>query len=135
MASLLGLLGGLLVYYFASAVVHLVFWAVSWGSSNARLDEVLHATVPLSTVGGWGVQLIGFWSGLVQIVALGFVYGYFWTASTTIYLLLRYHVDGTELDEVYLEEGSATHNLPTLTTDPAGVPVVPSEDASDGNSQ
>ena len=133
-ASFLGLLGGLLVYYFASAVIHLVFWAASWGSSNARLDVVQHHADLLGTVGGWGVELIGFWTGLVKLVALGFVYSYFWTASTTIYLLLRYHVDGTELDEVYLEEGTATHGLPTLTTDSAGVPVVPSDDAPDGNS-
>jgi hypothetical protein len=131
-ATFLGLLGGLVAYYFASAVIHLTLWAASWGTGTPRsvaLYQALHGAGSFGTVGGWGVQLIGFWTGLVKLVAIGFVYSYFWTASTAIYLLLRYQVDGTELDEVFLEEGNATHGLPTLATDSAGVPVVPPDDA------
>ena len=136
-ASFLGVLGGLLVYYFASAVFHLSLWAASWGCGDRCGSTPVKrpmGTGSLSTVGGWGAKLIGFWIGCVRLVAVGFAYSYFWTASTTIYLLLRYHVDGTEMDEVYLDEGTGPHGLPTLATDPAGVPVVPPDEAQASSS-
>jgi hypothetical protein len=123
-ATLLGLLGALLVYYFATAVIQLTFWAVSWGTGNARIEE-LFAASNLSTAGQWGVNVIRFWLGFVKLMALAFTFSYFWSASTVIYLLLRYHVDGTEFDEVFVDEGHEPHGLPTLSTDPAGVPIVP----------
>ena len=42
-AGFLGVLGGLLAYYFAGAVIHLVFWAVSWGTGTGRSVALDHA--------------------------------------------------------------------------------------------
>ncbi|HEV3023421.1 MAG TPA: hypothetical protein VGX76_13190, partial [Pirellulales bacterium] len=72
----------------------------------------------------WGAGAIGFWSGCVRWIALGFVYSYFWTASTAIYLLLRRDEDGTEFDDVHLD-AQAAHDLPALEKDSAGVPLAP----------
>jgi hypothetical protein len=60
------------------------------------------------------------------MLAVGFLYSYFWTASTCIYLLLRRDADATEMDEVFLEEEQeeATFGLPPIETDQAGAPVV-----------
>lgn len=104
-AALLGILGAMLAYWFADAVIHLTLWAVSWGSGPERLsDVVLAGPGQLSEVGNAGAVLIRFWLGCVKLVALAFAYSYFWNASTAIYLLLRYHVDGTEMDEVYVAD-------------------------------
>ena len=104
-AALLGVLGAMLAYWFADAVIHLTLWAVSWGSGASRLSQiVLGGPGQLSGAGSWGAALIGFWLGCVKLVAVAFAYSYFWNASTAIYLLLRYHVDGTEMDEVYFQD-------------------------------
>jgi len=60
------------------------------------------------------------------MLAVGFLYSYFWTASTCIYLLLRRDADATEMDEVFLEDDDVERSgsLPPLGTDKAGAPVV-----------
>ncbi len=50
------------------------------------------------------------------MLVVGFVYSYFWTAASGIYLLLRYHRDGTEMDEVELDDDQDQHDLPELAT-------------------
>jgi hypothetical protein len=120
-AALLGVLGAMLAYWFADAVVHLTLWATSWGSGGERLGEVLRGDPSLlGGAGSWGAALIHFWIGCVKLAAVAFAYSYFWTASTAIYLLLRYHVDGTEMDEIYIEEQPENAGMPTLSTEPVG---------------
>jgi hypothetical protein len=43
------------------------------------------------------------WLYLLFFMIVGFVYSYFWSASTIIYYLLRRDVDNTEMQEVYME--------------------------------
>jgi hypothetical protein len=67
----------------------------------------------------------------VKLLAVGFLFSYFWSASTAIYLLMRRKVDSTEMDEVALDdEQETTYGLPPLKTDSAGVPVVGDEGES-----
>ena len=63
----------------------------------------------------------------MRLVALGFVYSYFWSSVTGMYLLLRLREDGTELDEVFVEQSAPPAPLPPLVPDQAGVPTVPEE--------
>ncbi|MEN6459708.1 MAG: hypothetical protein ABFC63_12345 [Thermoguttaceae bacterium] len=119
-AAVVGWLGWLLVQNFAAAVVWLSYWAAAWGYG----EKV--------TGSGFGVGLIHFWVGCVKLLAIGYLFSYFWSASAAIYLLLRRDVDATETDEVFLDadqsEPSAT--LPTIGTDSAGAPVIePAQDA------
>ncbi len=65
-----------------------------------------------------GAGLVSFWLGSVFLLMLGFAYSYFWTASSLIYLLMRYRVDEMELDEVYLEEETDEFKEPTAATQP-----------------
>jgi len=60
---------------------------------------------------------------------VGFIYGYFWTAATAVYYLLRRDVDATEMDEVYLDADASepAAALPPLATDAAGAPVAGQE--------
>lgn len=51
-----------------------------------------------------GAGMVAFWLVLVFLLMLGFIYSYYWSAATMIYLLMRRKVDEVDLDEVYLEE-------------------------------
>ena len=134
--TVLGGLGWLFVAYFAEWVIYLPLWAASWTTGNERMDLLLPAAGSpgaageVSTVGRWGVQLLQFWTGCVRLLALGFVYSYFWTASTAIYFLLRRDDDGTDLDDVHLEQADQVHGLPPLEQDAAGVHTVSASEAA-----
>lgn len=69
-----------------------------------------------------GAVMVGVWIGLFFLLIVGFSYSYFWTAGTIIYFLMRKHVDDTEMEEVYFEEGemeSPPSAAPPLTPPPA----------------
>ncbi len=68
-----------------------------------------------------GAVLVSVWLYLAFLVVLGFGYSYFWCASTIVYLLMRHHVDDTELDEIYIEEDEPddTYGGLSTTTTPA----------------
>lgn len=143
-AGVFGLLGWLLVSNFAAAVIQLTYWAASWGSGRETIEAVMQGGESLGAVGGAGAVLIRFWVGCVKLLAVGFLYSYFWNASTAIYLLLRRDVDATEMDEVFIEDDEESYDLPPLKTDEAGAPVVDDEpptgeytpdDADDKSSQ
>jgi hypothetical protein len=69
-------------------------------------------------------SILAFWTGLVQVITVGFIYTFFFSAATIVYFLLRYDVDGTESDEVFVEEQSEKFGLPPVTTDAAGVATI-----------
>jgi len=135
-AAVFGWLGWLLVQNFAAGVIWLTYWAASW-SGGANVDAIMGAGKPLEGIGYAGAAVIWFWAGCVKLVAVGFIYGYFWTAATAIYFLLRRDVDATEMDEVFLDadQSEETFGLPPLRTDAAGAPVIadrpPAEAAGD----
>jgi hypothetical protein len=134
LAAVLGGLGWLLVENFAATVIWLSLWGTSWGAGADRVEHIL-AGQDLGMLGGAGAALLRFWAGLIKWLAIGFFYGYFWTATTAIYYLLRRDVDATETDEVFLEadQGEKQFNLPPLAGGdvpaPAPSPLAPSAPA------
>jgi hypothetical protein len=90
---------------FADATGTLAMWAASFGMGHERTAAILEG---LSGVGSeasrWGVRAIGFWSRGLAHVLSSFGWGYFWAIATAAYMLLRQDVDGTELDEVVIDE-------------------------------
>ena len=91
---------------FATATANLALWATSLGMGHTRTAEVL-AGLETSGYGGggsFGITALGFWSRVVGAIVGSFGWGYFWAIATAAYLLLRKDVDGTELDEVVVEE-------------------------------
>ena len=134
MAAVLGILGWIVVSNLAAGVISLTYWAADWGANTARWVpdagnssiDTLISEAEFGSVGWFGGKLILFWCGCVKMLAVGFLYSYFWTASTAIYFLLRYHADAVELDEVFLEEDEdePASGLPPIDTDEAGAPVV-----------
>jgi hypothetical protein len=138
-AAIVGFLGWLLVSNFAAAVVYLGYWAASWGGGAAQVDMIRDGGEGLGMLGGFGALLIRFWCECVKLIAVGYLFSYFWTASTGIYFLLRRDVDATEMDEVFLDENEsdAAYGLPSLKSDEQGAPVVdepaeePQQDGAD----
>jgi hypothetical protein len=122
-AAVIGWLGWLVVENFAAGVVWMGYWAVSWGCSSDQLDRLLNSGEGVS------VRAIHFWAGCVKLLAVGYLFSYFWTATTAIYFLLRRSVDATEMDEVFLDAdaGEESSALPTILADQAGAPVVGDE--------
>lgn len=113
----IGGLAMLLAVFFAQSVLQLSHWAVAWGSGSDRLALAL-ATGDENVSAG--ARLIGFWNGAVTLLVSAFAVSYFFCGMTAVYLLLRYHIDATETDEVYLPDEDEPYGLPPLATDEKG---------------
>jgi hypothetical protein len=90
---------------FADATASFAMWAASFGMGHDRTAAVLRDAAAGADV-PWGARAIGFWMRSLEAVLASFGWGYFWSIATAAYLLLRRDVDGTECDEVVLEEPS-----------------------------
>jgi hypothetical protein len=136
LSLVLGVLGWILVALFCDAIVGFAHWAVSWGSGADRLREIAAAAAqPTETTSGllwFGAKLMAFFNTIVRSLLTAFQYSYLWAAGVGIYLLLRRDADQTELDDVFLDEESATpYGVPVLPPDEAGVPGVDEDEAAE----
>jgi hypothetical protein len=93
---------------FADATGTLAMWAASLGMGAERTRAVLDGLAGQGPeAGSWGVKALVFWTrGLASLLS-SFGWGYFWAIATAAYLLLRQDVDGTEMDEVVIDEPGA----------------------------
>lgn len=94
---------------FADATSTLALWAASFGMGHDRTAAVLAGINAAGTATSvadlpWGIRALGFWTRGLESLLGSFGWGYFWSIATAAYLLLRHDVDGTELDEVVLDE-------------------------------
>ncbi len=63
-----------------------------------------------------GGRFFQFWQSFLRMGASGYAYGFFWCAAASIYLLLRYDADSTEMDEIYTGRyGAAVFELAGVT--------------------
>lgn len=86
----------------ANTTSSLALWAASFGMGHDRAVDVVAG---LGADGG-RVEFgpLRFWDqGLATLVG-AFAWGYFWSLATASYLVLRHEVDGTEMDEVVIDE-------------------------------
>lgn len=89
---------------FADATSTLAIWAASFGMGHERTAAVVDAVSGGAEAADWGAKAIAFWGrGLTHLLS-SFGWGYFWAFAAAAYMLLRQDVDGTELDEVVIEE-------------------------------
>ncbi|MFM8578435.1 MAG: hypothetical protein ACKOCN_06510 [Planctomycetaceae bacterium] len=95
-------------------------WAASWGMGHDRTSDVLEGLSRIAMGGvdaggidrpagesasaAWGTSMLDFWRRCLTAMLGAFVWAYVWSVVTAIYVLLRRDVDGTELDEVVLNE-------------------------------
>jgi hypothetical protein len=129
--SVIGALSWLLVLQLGEGIIHLSYWAAHWGVFDEERMAIIVAIasgqtveedLPLPATFRAGAWLISLANGLVRAVAFSFAYGYFWTAASGIYLLLRREVDHTEVDEIYADDDGQSYGLPPLERDEHGVP-------------
>ena len=93
----IGVLGVVFVGLFARMVLHLAAWSLAFGAPDATVMMLFDPALRPATL----ASRIHFgWVAFVMLLAYGWVYAYFWTAMTQIYLLLRLDVDGAPLDDV-----------------------------------
>lgn len=121
-AAALGALGWLLVWNFVAAVVALTYGAAAWGAGTASMEAVVSRSPDLGALGALAAWLIAFWVQGLKLVGVGFLFSYFWTASTAIYFLLRRDADATEMDEVCPEEEPSPAPAPP-SPKPAAAPM------------
>ena len=132
-AAFVGWLGWLLVRELAAGVVWMSYWAAGWGCGEARILSIMGTSGELGGVGWFGAGMIRFWATCVKLLAVGYLFSYFWSASVAIYFLLRRDVDAMEMNEVYLDADEEPADLPTIGADPSGAPVVEGDDANSPN--
>ena len=110
-ASLLGLLGETVVYYFSHAAVAVTEWMVSWGAGNERAQQLIMTTpngaeaAALTGIAATAGRAIQFWNWTLFAGAASFPVAHLWTSAVGIYLVMRRHVDAAEMEEVQLENG------------------------------
>lgn len=133
--TFVGLLGWVLVFGFSQALIAVTHGAACWGSGGQFVSTEGHFVyefaggVPTGHLGWLGDLLIRTWCDCVRLLAVGYLYSYFWVSASAIYLLLRRDVDDTELDEVKLDDGGSEERfgLPEIGRDEAGAPVINGE--------
>lgn len=94
-AWIIGVPALITVNLLATAVIHLAAWGLSLAapaSSVAPLYESIHLG---SGVAPATSALPALWRFAIGMLVRGWVYAYYWTAGTYIYMLLRHDVDGT----------------------------------------
>jgi hypothetical protein len=93
---------------FADATATLAMWAARFGLGHGPTVELLEgiaSPVPMTSgAAAWGLAALRFWGRGLETLLGSFGWGYFWSLATAVYLLLRQDVDGTELDEVVIDE-------------------------------
>ncbi|MFM8986103.1 MAG: hypothetical protein ACKONH_08620, partial [Planctomycetia bacterium] len=88
----------------AAATGSRALWATSCGRAPPPTAAVLAGLTDAAPAAAWGARAIAFWNRGLETLLSSFGWGYFWAIATAAYLLLRQDVDGTELDEVVLDE-------------------------------
>jgi hypothetical protein len=93
---------------FADATGTLALWAASFGMGPERTADVAAAIEGSGpAAAAWGARALAFWTRGIETLLASFGWGYAWAIATAAYMLLRQDVDGTELDEVVLDEPSS----------------------------
>jgi hypothetical protein len=88
----IGSIGLLAAIAFARCVLALSDWGVALGAPS---------TLPTTGLAASGRL---FWTAVVGMLVHGWIYSYFWSAASVIYLILRRDVDGTDWHDVYMPE-------------------------------
>lgn len=131
-AAVAGIAGLVFVDMFARLIVHLTAWSLSFGGT-ARSVGTLYGLLHTEIVPPAAASAHGFWLGLVRLVVHAWVYSYFWTVATAIYLLLRQDVDGTPWGRIAHEsrrDALVEARVETeANSNPEGTPAIARADA------
>lgn len=74
---------------------------VAYGFSLFDLAPREVAALPMAGHSTWSASLVMLWQTVIVSLVAGYVYAYYFSASTAIYLLMRQVCDGQSLDEIW----------------------------------
>lgn len=114
-AALVGYVGWSVVDFVCQLTLDGTHWAVSWGAGHERIVDVVYSPRPSDTPSKAllvGASMIRGIEGLLLALSESFAYSFFWVSATAIYLLLRFNLDRTEFDEVWVEEDAERYAVP-----------------------
>jgi len=100
LAWLIGIPGLLAVDLLATAVTHMAAWGVGLSAPASSLAGLSGPGAGESAIAQSVTAWPAFWRGVIGLLVRGWIYAYFWTAASFIYLLLRHDVDGTPWTDV-----------------------------------
>ena len=130
-AILVGSFAWFVIGGLAQGVVDMSSWSSSWGANISQPDRMNQITAgvdvngdELSEWGQTGHSMIQFFNASLKTLAAAFLYGLFWCMASAVYLVLRFDVDETEMDEIFLVDEKRTYQLPPLKTDSNGIPQI-----------
>jgi len=126
-ASLWGIVGWLVVGFFADGVLQLTNTVLGLGAGSARMADLQlwqQGEGGAGFLSGAGAWLIALYANVIATVRFSFATSFFFAAAAAIYLLLRRSLDATEMDDVYCENTGQPLGLPTLGQDESGAPTV-----------
>jgi hypothetical protein len=97
-AWLEGMIGIFLMNLLAAAVIRFTEWGLGLTGPSAQIATIFgRAGEGQSAV---ATAAHSFWLGVVNLLAHGWAYSFFWTAAALIYLWLRHDVDGTPWEDI-----------------------------------
>jgi hypothetical protein len=98
LAWLEGLLGLALVDVFTTGVIRLTHWSLGLAAPIAQMDAFFGS--PATSAAAVAAATHAFWLGVVRLLAHGWIYSFFWTAASFLYLWLRHDIDGSPWTEI-----------------------------------
>lgn len=111
LATVYGAVCHLFVRLFAWVLLWVTGWFLQLGLSDAKSRAIWPGAHPADVIGtvgapqAWslcaGAFLVRMWTFAITGLTVAFLISFYFTANTVIYALMRRHVDGTELEEVY----------------------------------
>jgi hypothetical protein len=101
-AAAAGIIGLVFVDLFARLVVHFTAWGLSFGAPGWMVRALYSNGSAIVSPPALAVH--SFWLGAIGLLVQSWVYSYFWTAATVIYLLIRRDVDGTPWETIAYDD-------------------------------
>ncbi len=130
-AILIGSFAWVIIGSLTQGVIDMSSWSSSWGANISQPDRFDQIATGVDGNGdeliGWGQtghSVLHFFNSLLKTLAAAFLYSLFWCMASAIYLVLRFNVDETEMDEIFLVDEKRTYQLPPLKTDSNGIPQI-----------
>jgi hypothetical protein len=116
-AWLQGMLGIFLVDLLAGGVIRLTEWGLGLSSPAAQMAAIFAGAGEAQS--SIAAAAHAFWMSCVRLVEEGWVYSFFWTAASLVYLCLRHDVDGTPWEEIDPPGDPTSAQIRPVVTPPA----------------
>ena len=120
-AWLEGMLGVFLMDLLTGGVIRLTQWGLGLTGPATTIAAIFGGAGGAQPAVATAAH--AFWLGVVRLVAHGWVYSFFWTAASLLYLWLRHDVDGTPWEEIDPPGDPGSAQTRPVVTDPAAEPL------------